>query len=383
MSLRIALVAVLLLAVAVSAHRVHLKRNMNYLKALKMGAPTYERVYDFGAGNKVVINDFMGMQFYGPISIGTPAQNFQVVYDTGSSNLWVAASNCSTSCGLKPRYTASSSSTYKPNGTVMSFAYASGPVSGFESDDVVQLGSTLVTDQVFTEVTNASGLGLAYAIAPWDGICGLAFPSISATYATPPFFNMMNQNPNMEQVFSFYLQDVNADTGVLDFGGIDTAHYTGELKNVSLTTTTYWETVMDSFTVGNKQMHGIARIVIDSGTSLLTGPTEVVSQIATMIGATELLPGRYTVPCTSVSSLPTIKVQINGDVWELEGSDYIVNDENVECILGMMGLDMPAPIGPLWIMGDVFIKKVFTVFDAGNTQLRFAYAKQPSSAKKF
>jgi len=362
-----------------AAHRVHLERKMNYLQALRRNQPTYDRVYNFG-DNKIVINDFMGMQFYGGISVGTPAQQFQVVYDTGSSNLWIPAVNC-TSCGFKPRYDASASTTYSFNGTQMSFAYGSGPVAGFESDDTIQFGGITVTKQVFTEITNVSGLGAAYDISPWDGICGLAWPSISVTYATPVFFNALEQNPSMDTVFSFFLPVNTSNTGMLDVGAIDTAHYVGELKNVSLTTLTYWETVMDSFTLGSTQLHGIARIIVDSGTSLLTGPTEIVAQVAQMINATQLMPGRYTVPCSAVSSLPTLHISIGGNVWELEGADYIVSDEGVMCILGMMGLDMPAPIGPLWIMGDVFIKKVFTVFDAGNAQLRFAYAKHATASK--
>lgn len=186
----------------------------------------------------------------------------------------------------------------------------------------------------------------------------------------------MAQDTTMDQVFSFYLPDDTNATGVLDIGAIDANHYVGELQNVSLTTMTYWETVMDNFHIGDKKLHDIARIVIDSGTSMLTGPTAVVDEVAKMINATQLMPGRYIVPCTAVDSLPVIKVSIGGIVWELEGADYIINDEDVECILGFMGLDMPAPIGPLWIMGDVFMRKVFTVFDAGNTQLRFAYAKK-------
>jgi hypothetical protein len=353
--------------------RIPVRRDMNQAAAHRRGAPIISKEYNFG-GNTIVINDFLGVQFYGPISVGTPPQNFQVVYDTGSSNLWLPAPNCST-CGFKPRYYSAKSSTYAPNGTIFSVMYGSGPVSGFESDDTIALGSQSVTGQVFAEVTNASGLGLAFAIAQWDGICGMAWPAISVTYATPPFFNLMAQDSSMDQVFSFYLPKTDNNTGVLDIGGIDTAHYTGELQNVSLTTMTYWETVMDSFTIGETKLHDIARIVIDSGTSMLTGPTEYVTQVAAMIKATELLPGRYIVDCSTVSTLPVIKVSIGGVVWELTGEDYIVNDMNVECILGFMGLDMPAPLGPLWIMGDVFMRKVFTVFDAGNTQLRFAYAK--------
>lgn len=371
------LVVALLVGLALSEiTRIPLKRKANLAQAIRRKMPTFRRAYRYSLkDDPVVIDDFEGVQFYGPISLGTPKQDFMVIFDTGSSNLWVPAHNCSLSCGLKPRYQPTWSSTYVPNGTVFSVDYASGPCSGFESDDTVTVGNLVGTRQVFAEITNASGLGLAFFISPWDGIMGLAFPSISVTGATPVFYTLMAQNPTIQKVFSFYLPDVAGTTGELDFGAIDPTHYTGNFVNVPLTSETYWQTTMSAFAVGGKQLVGKQNIVLDSGTSTLTGPTAYVDQIAKLVNATQLLPGRYTVPCTSVANLPTIHITIGGTTWDFAGSDYIINDENVECMLGIMGLDMPPTVGPLWIMGDVFIRKVFTVFDVENKQLRFAYAK--------
>jgi len=55
---------------------------------------------------KVVIKNLENAQYYGPCGLGTPPQTFQVVYDTGSSNLWVSGHNCTNcvriNCSISP-----------------------------------------------------------------------------------------------------------------------------------------------------------------------------------------------------------------------------------------------------------------------------------------
>lgn len=70
----------------------------------------------------------------------------------GSSNLWVPASNCS-GC-IHKKFQSSQSSTYKPNGTKFAIRYGSGSLSGYLSEDTVQLGSLSITGQTFAEATN-------------------------------------------------------------------------------------------------------------------------------------------------------------------------------------------------------------------------------------
>jgi hypothetical protein len=362
---------------------VPLKRRKSLVEAarLRKTVPIVKRLGD----DPVIVHDFMGVQFYGPASVGTPPQRFEVVYDSGSSNLWVPSQKCPiTSCFLKPRYNSASSSTYQANGTIFKILYGSGPVSGFLSRDTATVGDIAVARQTFAEVTDASGLGPAFLIGQFDGILGLGWPSIAVDGVVPVFQNLIAQYPNVKHEFAFFLPDNAGHSGSLDIGGDNPAHYTGQLRPVALTNETYWEGQLQGWDInGQSVLAGPSpRFVADSGTSTLTAPTAVVTKIASMIGATQLIPGRYTVDCSTVSSLPTFKITIGGHTWNLEGSDYIINDENVECILGVMGIDLPARVGNIYIMGDVFLKKVYTVFSVADRNLKMAYAKHGSSDKK-
>jgi len=165
-------------------------------------------------GESEIIKDYGNAQYYGVVEIGTPPQSFEVIYDTGSSNLWVPKVGCS-HCGLpfishKSKYDESKSSSYEEDGDVFEIMYGSGSVKGFFSKDDITLADDIVIDeQGFAEVTDAGGLGVAYSLGKFDGIFGLGFSSISVGGRTTVFENAIKQNKVDQPIFAFYLGDLN------------------------------------------------------------------------------------------------------------------------------------------------------------------------------
>jgi len=325
------------------------------------------------SGDTVPISDFQNAQYFGPIKVG--GQSFQVIFDTGSANVWVPASNCSFfTCWRHPRYDAKKSKTYEQDGRKYSVQYGSGPVEGVFAKDTVTLGDVEVQGQLFAEVWKVSfgPLNIAYAKGKFDGLLGLGFKSISQYQVPTPFETMISQKLIDEPVFAFYLPNDGAKQGELVFGGIDKSHYVGELVDVPLISETYWEVSMDAMSFGSASVvTSSTKAIIDSGTSLLAGPKEQVATLAKQAGATSVLGKEYVITCDKKASLPDLTVTLGGQKFTLSPDDYVL-EVSGQCLFAFMGIDVPPPHGPLWIMGDVFMRKYYCVFDYGNKKMRMA-----------
>lgn len=328
--------------------------------------------YKVKEDGSIVINDYENSQYYGTISLGTPAQKFDVIFDTGSADLWVASSQCDKSCGRHAKYDSSKSSTYVKNGTEFYIQYGSGPVSGFQSVDQHNVGGLVVKNQEFAEVTDASGLGAAYKLGKFDGILGLAFPLLSVNKVPTVFQNVVEQGLVETAEFAFFLGNSNSEEGELVLGGVDPKHYTGDITWEPLLSATYWEITLKGMSVAGTTYTTGAKAIVDSGTSLLTGPSDAVADIAKQIGAKEIIKGEYMVAC-DYESLPDFSFVIGDNTYTLSAQEYLIPDGDL-CLLGMIGLDIPRPNGPLWILGDVFMRKYYTVFDSANERVGFALA---------
>ncbi|KAH7335776.1 aspartic peptidase domain-containing protein [Rhizoctonia solani] len=309
----------------------------------------------------------------GEVSIGTPGQNFLIDFDTGSADLWIPSSSCqSEGCQNKNVYTSSSSSTAKeiPTGQRFSISYGDGSTaSGPVYTDTVSAGGLSVTNQSFSAVTSESS---SFSQDPSDGIMGLAFSSIS-TIGAPTFIeNLALQGVVSSSVFSMYLASNNSE---LYLGGTNSSLYTGDITYTDLQSRTYWLTNGSSSVDGTEAYSG--SMIIDSGTTLIVGEkrsveawwknVENASRCPSFVCGTS---GYYLFPC---SSPPNVTFGFGGASYSVNPNYFNLGsvDEFGEiCVGGIVG-SSGVPDNA-WIVGDVFMRNVYTVFDEANSRVGFA-----------
>jgi len=293
--------------------------------------------------------------------------------DTGSSNLWVPSSECgSIACYLHSKYDSSASSTYEKNGTEFEIHYGSGSLSGFVSKDTFKIGDITIEGQEFAEATSEPGL--AFAFGRFDGIMGLGFDRISVNGIVPPFYKMIEQKKLDEPVFAFYLADTEGESEVV-FGGVDKDRYEGKITTIPLRRKAYWEVDLDSISYGDDvaELENTG-VILDTGTSLNTLPSQLAEMLNAQMGAKKGYTGQYSIDCEKRDSLPDVTFNLAGYNFTMSPHDYIL-EVSGSCISTFTPMDMPAPVGPLAILGDAFLRRYYSIYDLGAGTVGLANAK--------
>ena len=320
-------------------------------------------------GDNVPLTNYMDAQYYGPVQIGTPPQDFKVIFDTGSSNLWVPSSSCfSISCFTHHTYHSGRSSTFQKNGTAISIQYGSGAVSGHISRDTVTWGGQQIKSVLFGEMTKMNGA--SWVAGKFDGILGMAWPMISELGIQPVFMTGYDQGVYSENSFAFYLtKTANEEGSEMTLGGYDSSKAPNGFNYVKLAKDWYWYIDIDSISVGSSSV-SITDLkgIVDTGTSLLVGKKDIVDQINQFVGKVES-------DCSNYDNLPSVEFTIGGVKYTLPSTSWVLKLTvlgSTECMDGFDSLELPSYMGNAIILGDLFIKTFYTHFDYGNNRVGFA-----------
>ncbi|KAH8341446.1 hypothetical protein KR059_007404 [Drosophila kikkawai] len=327
------------------------------------------------------LGNYANTMYYTRIEIGTPPQEFSVLIDTGSANLWVPSIQCTSSpCQNHRKYNSTASKTHVVNNTNFRIEYASNAgdggvaLSGFISQDIVKIGSYLTLNQGFAEIIDEPLK--PFLNSPFDGILGLAYDTIAVGGVTPLLYNLVNQGHIEYLGFSIYFQRNGTSAlngGELILGATDSRLYSGCLTYVPISTAAYFQFEMTSANLNGTKLCSNCETILDAGTSMIVVPVEAIMIINKLLGVTNPndSSGVFFVDCSTVSLLPDMVFTIARKELPLKASQYVLQYGNV-CVSSFTSLEGNS----LWILGDSFMGAYYTVFDLEYHQIGIGKAVQ-------
>ena len=346
-----------------------------------------------------------GTLYFANVSIGTPAQNFALHIDTGSSDLWVNVPDseiCTGQgdpCSSSGTYDANSSSTYKYVNSLFNVSYEDGSgATGDYATDTVSIGGKSITGLQF---------GIGYESNSAEGILGVGYTADEAQADTA----RQKSYPNLPQAmanggliqsnaYSLWLNDLDANTGSILFGGVDTDKYTGSLQSVPIQKEfdQYAEFLItltnmgltDGTTNQNLTTDLPTVVILDSGSSLTYLPNDLASAIYSALKvqydpsqqlglcscslANEKITIDFTFTSATISvAIDELVINTNQGTSEdrenpnSQGGQSEGGEESLDCVFGIG----PAE-GETAVLGDTFLRSAYVVYDLANNEISLA-----------
>ncbi|OQE43144.1 hypothetical protein PENCOP_c003G05008 [Penicillium coprophilum] len=325
------------------------------------------------------------------VTLGTPKQGLRLVLDTGSSDLWCNTPNSTlcestqAACAQSGTYNSSASSSYSFVNSDFNISYADGSsATGDYVSDTLVIGGTTIKDFQF---------GIGFSSGSPEGVLGIGYAANEVQVGRngdSPYANlpkaMVNKGIIQSNAYSLWLNDLDASTGSILFGGVNTKKYHGTLQTVPIQKVhgQYTEFVIaltDVSLTANASEVTLSSssipvgVLLDSGSSLSYLPDALVADIYEGLGVSyEADSGIGYVECDIVQqditisytfSSPTINVNIDEMVIDV-GDLYFKNGKRA-CAFGIV----PAG-GSTAVLGDTFLRSAYVVYDLANNEISLA-----------
>ncbi|KAI0018084.1 aspartic peptidase domain-containing protein [Xylariomycetidae sp. FL0641] len=363
--------------------------------------------------SQIINNNLTGGGYYAEVSVGTPPQTVNLILDTGSSDLWVLDSHADLCSSQKLQaYYGNCLATFDPDD---SSTYVNLPRADFSIQYVDGSGAqgNYFKDTLHVGTANITSLqmGLAENTTINSGLMGVGFATNEA--AKTPYPNIIDlfasQDLIAKQVYSLYLDDLNAETGTILFGGMDTEKFIGELSIIDIQPDsqtgnyTSFTVTLDSLaiTASNGTATNFTQVplpvVLDSGTTLSYLPSSVAENIFDAFGAVDDTlsggTGLVYVDCDYLSNSqdltfdfrfdaedgPLIRVPIDEIVL-----DNVEDYEQLGLRVPQLPFDHVCSFGiqsssGVYLLGDTFLRSAYVVYDLTDKNIGLAQANLNST----
>lgn len=364
---------------------------------------------------RIELENYDQMQFYGTIRVGNPPQQFRVIFDTGSSDIWVPSESCRACSGIR-RYHSHRSKSYTDSDERFDVHYGSGKVSGEIMQETIHLGDGL--EILGVRIGNVDNQGSDIQRFQTEGIVGLAMDSL-ARVTKPSLFHLLSQSRNYDlpMVFSLYINPLpnHYPPSQLIFGGVDdtlagenaTWFHFPVIQDRFLSSYGFWSLHLQEATIGNRRLtstpastrpqhsekkrrpHPNDVAIVDSGTSLILLPfaafetaIQVMREhIGDRFQNTSQRSGGYSCQHCSHEDFPDLVFEFALDDGPVDGDgDLLVDTQQfvlqgqdyVRCEHQVCTPQLDLSSSDLFVLGDVFLRTYYTSFDYTNKRIGFA-----------
>ncbi|CAG9325692.1 unnamed protein product [Blepharisma stoltei] len=357
------------------------QNKLEYLSTIKHSSLKRLSLISSDSPISSTITNFFNAQYFGTIKIGSPPQNFSVVFDTGSSWIWVTEKNCTACHSAKNQFDKSLSSTYKTNNITHSLYYMQGYARGKVSFETIGIGDgypTSVKNQSFLLVSAEKDMDGFEA----DGILGLGFDR-AEDGAKTIMSTLKEQGKIKNATFAIFLNDNNfkdfeakpLSNMIID--GYDLAKYSTEKQFTYINLIQdrgHWEIPCESVAIGKyKLTKKAASAIVDTGTSLIIGPASDVSKLEfyfSLYYDCFATLSWFICKCKPTSPYPDLNFSLKGKKYKVTPNEYLLDIEyEGYCALLVMGAYID-----FWLLGDVFIRNYYVNFDMDQKRIGLATA---------
>ncbi|KAI8934379.1 hypothetical protein NX059_009115 [Plenodomus lindquistii] len=331
--------------------------------------------------NSVAIDqDGEDLSYMVAVTFGDSKEEYHLLLDSAASNTWVMGQECaSAACSTHTTFGKGDSSSLSTDQTPFNITYGTGSVSGTLASDTLHIGSLSPT-LTFGLATTVSQEFRSY---PMDGILGIGRGTTTRPTSSISIMDALtSSNLIGSKLYGIHLSR-SADgllDGELNLGAVNEARFTGDLTYMDVVDndTGFWEIPLQGASLDGSDIplqQGEITAIIDTGTSYILVPPADARALHDGIQGSKEVGETYYIPCDTSAALSFTfnNVSFNISMEDWRGEEVDGQGEGM-CRSNVIGRQTFGEAQ--WLVGDVFLKNVYSVFDFEGGRVGFGVKRE-------